>query len=286
MAAYERKKGGEVQSPRIHRLIRDDRVLATAGAIAFGVIFSIPLLGGLGTPGRFIDWDYNLGLQWVAYHTVVHFHQLPLWNPYKCGGMAMLTNPGSHVATPWFILTLMFGAFAGIHLEIPIHIAIAWAGGYVLARVVGIRPLAAALSACVFPASSWYYLHLGAGQIWALAYVYTPWFLAMAWRASDRGDIRYAVAAGGALALSFLEGNPYPPAFAVVTAAIVLSAMALMQRSIWPLAVLVIATLFAIGFSAIKLFPGYLVSIQHPRLDFQLEADSWMVMRSALFSRV
>lgn len=111
-------------------------------------------------------------------NTIVHFHQLPVWNPYKCGGMPMLGNPQSHFLTPWFLLTLLFGPFIGLRLEIPIYIAIAWSGAYVLARVAGTRPLGALAAAMLFATSSWFYVRVTAGLLAMCGFAYLPWAIA------------------------------------------------------------------------------------------------------------
>jgi hypothetical protein len=125
-----------------------------AAAILFGVLFSYPIILHLTGTTVQDDWDFESELHWVAYYTVVHFHRFPLWDPYKCGGLGMLANPQSRFLTPFFPLHLVFGPSVGAHLEIPLHLAIAWAGGYTLARLLGIRPLGAAVDATVFPSSS------------------------------------------------------------------------------------------------------------------------------------
>jgi len=59
--------------------------------------------------------------------SVAHFHQLPLWNPYECGGTPMIGDPQSRVLTPFFLIHLLFGPVVGIHLEIALHFALLWA---------------------------------------------------------------------------------------------------------------------------------------------------------------
>ncbi len=267
------------------RLIRDERIAAPLFAIGFALVFSSPILGALAKPGTLEDWNYNLGLQWVAWHTISVFHQVPLWNPYKCGGMPLLANPQSRLLTPWFVLTLLFGPFVGVHLEVPVHIAVAWLGGYVLARVAGIRPLSAGASALVFAASSWFYLRISAGQVVATGFVYAPWVMAGAWRACARPRLFDCALGGLALALAFLEGGPYPAVLAAVTVGLVLAAEAAMRRSVWPLAVVALVTVFAAGFAAPKLIPAYLLSLQHPRPESELETDTWRMLMAAFFSR-
>src|SRR2546427_6354046 len=131
-----------------------EAVVIAVAALLFGAAFSLPLLLHLGQAGVHQDWDLLWQLQWAAQQSVAHFHQLPLWNPYKCGGMPLLANPHSRIITPFFLLHLLLGPVTGVHVEIPLHLAIGWGGGYLLARAQGLNPLAGVVSGTVFTASS------------------------------------------------------------------------------------------------------------------------------------
>ena len=84
------------------------------------------------------DWDLFTELRWTPYLEVTEYHQVPLWDPYRCSGLPLLGYAESEFLTPWFILSLLFGPFVGADLEILIHLAIGFAGGYVLGRVLGL----------------------------------------------------------------------------------------------------------------------------------------------------
>lgn len=228
------------------------------------------------------DWDSWYQLQWASYRAVHDFHQLPLWNPYRCGGMPLLANPESHIATPWFLLTLLFGPFAGLQLEIPIFMAIAWAGGYVLGRTLKLRPIPSLAPAFLFASSSWLYERAVSGQISMLAFVYLPWIIAAAWRACEPARLRYVLPAGALLGLIFLEGGPYPFAISVVSLGLVLAArMPLRQRTA---AIAGAIVLLAAAFAAFKLFPAVVLAIQHPRIPTDTQINTLAVLRTALFS--
>ena len=185
-------------------------VLVAVGALAFALAFAYPLLRHFGQPGFNDDWDYTWQLHWVPYLTVVQFHQFPLWNPYKCGGMPMLANPQARFMTPFFLLHLIWAPVVGTHLEVVLHLATAWAGGYVLARVMGLGVLAAILCGSLFPGSSWFYLHMGVGHVVFLPALYLPWFIALLWIAAEQRRLFMAALGGAVLALIFFEGGVYP----------------------------------------------------------------------------
>ena len=274
-----------VRSSRLPRFARNEFVMVPLGALGFALVFSWPMLGHLATPGAMDDWDVMMGLKWVSYETIVKFHQLPLWDPYKCGGLPMLGNPQSQIISPFFLLTLLHGPFLGTHLQMIVSLAIAWSGGYVLARLIGISPLGAVAAATVFPASSWFYLKLGIGHIWGLEATYTPWGLAAAWVASERHSYRYAALGGAVFALMFLGSGPDALVYNGVGLAALMLGLAMVRKSWWPLWLLVALGLFTVGFAAIKLVPAYLLMLAHPRpTSGELEVNDARLLLIMLFS--
>src|SRR5262249_56893003 len=105
-----------------------------AAAVALGALYAYPVVRHFGTFEVGQDWDQHLLWHWVAWDTVVRFFQVPLWNPYLCGGTPLLANPPTRILMPFFALHLLAGPVAGIHLEIILHLALIAAGGWVLGR--------------------------------------------------------------------------------------------------------------------------------------------------------
>src|SRR5271156_704464 len=116
------------------------------------------MLHRLSATGPGSDRDYFTETAWAAAYTVNHFGQMPFWDPYKCGGLPLLADPQSRIFTPFFLLHLAFGPMIAINLELTIHLAVAWAGGYLLARLMDLGYLPAAVCASLFLCSSWPYL--------------------------------------------------------------------------------------------------------------------------------
>jgi hypothetical protein len=255
---------------------------AVAGALAFALLGASRLRGHFGDIIGFGDWDSWYELQWAAYRSVHDFHQLPLWNPWRCGGMPLLGNPESHIATPWFLLTLISGPFAGLKLELPILMAVGWLGGYVLGRVLKMEPLAALGPAFAFASSSWFFERAVFGQISMLAFAYMPWIFAGAEKGAE--DFRYTALAGAIMGLVFLEGGPYPFAIILVALILVAGGELALNRSPRSARILPIIVLFSAGFSAVKLFPALGVAVGHPRPTSAIQANTLEVLRAAVFS--
>jgi len=259
-------------------------LLVGLGAVAFALAFSYPVLGHLTEAAFHTDWDLVRQLDWAAVHSVTHFHQLPLWNPYKCGGMPLLANPHSRIVTPFFLLHLFLGPDLGLNLEVPLHLAIAWSGGYVLGRTIGLGTGAAAVSASVFPGSSWFSLHMAVGHVVYLPSLYLPWIAALTWLAIGRRRLLFAGVAGALVALTFGEGGVYPVPHALLLVGGLALAAAVSRRSLWPMAVLLVLGAFALGLAAVKLLPTYMLMQAHPRPIFFPESNAPSALLTALFS--
>jgi hypothetical protein len=85
--------------------------------------------------------------------SITKFHQLPLWDPYYCGGIAGLGTPSARFASPTFILTLLFGSLRGAALTGLVMTVVGLEGTYRYARSRGAGSLGAMTAAPVFALS-------------------------------------------------------------------------------------------------------------------------------------
>jgi hypothetical protein len=242
-----------------------ESVAVAVCATVYAVAFTFPILARLHAVSTLADSDQVLFMRWAPYYSVFHYHQLPLWNPYECGGVSLWGNPQAHFLSPFFLLDLLFGPVVGFHLEITLHLAIAWSGGYALARVQGLSPLAAALCGSIFAGSSWYSLHLAEGHGTFLTSAYLPWILTLLWRGFSTRRFVPSAAAGLFIALTLGEGGVYQVPQAFLMAALVALAVSAMQRNYWPLVSLIVFVAFSVGFSAVRLVPDFEMMRAYPR---------------------
>ena len=80
------------------------------------------------------DWRYFASWIEVGRRSLVWYHQVPLWNPYGCGGEVLLANPQSMVASPLAFLPLVFGTALGLKLALWAYFFCAFDGMYRLGR--------------------------------------------------------------------------------------------------------------------------------------------------------
>jgi hypothetical protein len=267
------------------KFTRTEAIAIAVASTVFALVFCYPLVFHLSVAGTFSDWDFITAAQWSAYWTVRQYHQFPFWNPFECGGIPLLGDPQSHFLSPLFFLTILFGPVIGLHIEVIIYSAIAWAGGYVLGRVLGLRRISAICTATAFAGSSWFFLRASEGHIVLIVLVYLPWILAAGWTASERGQLRYAALCGAFLTLSFFEGSPYAPLYEGLTLALVLVGRAVVRLSLRPLIALALAAFFVAGFGAVKSLPAIQAMTAHPRPTDEGFSSSVDALRQALLSR-
>ena len=270
-------------SLRLQSAVYAEAAVVLLAMLCFVVMFSYPVLSRLGHIGTVWDWPEFVIRYWVAYYSVYHFHQLPLWNPYSCGGMPLLAHPSSQIMTPLFLLPLLSGPFTGIDLQIPAHLAIAWSGGYVLGRVLGMGPMGRLTCASIFPASSWFYLHIGVGHLNFLPTAYLPWVAALVLIGAGRQSLGPWALAGLVLAIMFGEGGVYQPTQAAMVAMLIALWLALARRSWRPIVGIALMAAFGLGFGAIKLLPGWELMRLHPRPIEEVESSTVRVLLQGLF---
>jgi len=290
-------------SVRIFLLSRAEAKWLTLGSLAFAFVFFFPIfydgtvsgapmgswlkawpqlkfLGGVPGDG---DHDVFMELRWVSYYTLKHFHQFPFWSPYKCGGMSIIGNPEGAIVTPFILPYLLFGMASGVILEVFLHLAIMFAGGYLLGRELGLRPLACIALAAMFPSSSWLSLHIGRGHLNFLSIAYVPWVLALL-LASCRTKRWFPSLLGGLFcALTLTEGN-YGFVFTAMLVAFLAITLTIFGLSLRPLAAALLIGVFALAFSSLKLIPAVELLSIYPR-DWGVSWHSWWSVSVHLFSR-
>lgn len=245
-----------------------ERTLLIAGSLLFGFLFSYPMLRYLGAKTQVLDWSRGLEWAWADWITITRFHQVPLWNPYKCGGMPDLANPQSRVVTPFLLLHLLFGPYAGLELEIPFHLAIAFGGAYILGRVAGCGRTAALACGVTFAGSSWFPLHAAAGHDVFFPATYLPLVGALSWESFQTRRLLYAALAGLVLALILGEGGVYFVIQGAILVGVITFVATLTRRSLWPTLVLFVVAVFSLGFAAIKLGPAVQLMTARPRTGY------------------
>src|SRR5262249_40116664 len=109
--------------------------------------------------------------------TILDYHQLPIWNPYFCGGIPMIGNPQTTFLVPTFPLVLLFGTTFGERLsDLPVMV-LGCEGMWRLIRYLGMGRTAALLSALAFPFFGRTFGWMNNGQHGLIGFVLSGWVL-------------------------------------------------------------------------------------------------------------
>ena len=119
------------QVRRAHRLVY---ALIAGWALLLAAIALWPALSQGGSWSSRYDWRYFETMTELARRTVLWYREVPLWNPYSCGGEVGLANPQSMDGAPTFLLVLLFGTPWGLKLGMLLYLALGIFGTALLAR--------------------------------------------------------------------------------------------------------------------------------------------------------
>jgi hypothetical protein len=128
---------------------------------------------------------------------VTKFHELPIWNPYYCGGLATLGTPSARLVSPTFLLTLVFGTLRAEPLAMTILTVVGLEGAFRYARARGGGVMGAFLAAPIFALCGCFSAWSAAGWTHFYGFELIPWALLgahMTFRGSRRGVVILAIA--------------------------------------------------------------------------------------------
>lgn len=187
--------------------------------------------------------------------SIAHFHELPLWDPYECGGRPLWDNPQSLVAAPLIWLNLLVGTSATMKLWYLLHTAAGFVSMWLFCRRDLAVSRAAALTASVgWAAGSFHMHHYSGGHAAFVTFELMPLALFL-WRRAET-DARYAMGLGLLVALLGLEGAALPLLyFAVLLAAETVTRLWPAKRVLQIARAGAITLGVGIGVGAVRFFP-------------------------------
>ena len=159
--------------------------------------------------------------------SVVRFHELPLWNPFECGGLPLWDNPQAPVIAPLVLPMFLIGTTATMYLWYVLHSALGFLSMWILARTeLRLSREATFVASAAWAFSGFHQQHYSGGHFTFVPFLYFPLAIVLWRRAED--DLRMAVGLGLLVAWMIFEGGVYP----LPHLAIFLAAEALMRA--WP----------------------------------------------------
>ncbi len=256
---------------------------------AIAVAAEWPYLMHAGAMIDYRDAQYFTLFEESARISVLKFHQLPLWNPYYCGGIYHLGTPSARFTAPTFLLTLLFGTLRASSLVAVLATLAGFEGTYRYARARGARALGALLTAPVFALAGFFPRSAAFEWINFLGFELLPW-AALGLRIALRGRLSGALLAGAAIGWMTCFGGTYAAPYMLLVglweAAEAIVALRrdrpAMMRGVANAA---IAAVMAATLAAVRLWPIAETLAASPRLLGEFSAIGPLSMLQLLFGK-
>src|SRR3989338_6502438 len=91
--------------------------------LLFSLIYFLPFLTKESDWG-YHDWDMILNEWFYWRKTIIEFHQIPLWDPYFCGGLSFISDPFFPHFSPTMLLPTLLNPIAAIKINAVISMVI------------------------------------------------------------------------------------------------------------------------------------------------------------------
>lgn len=140
-------------------------------------VFVWPILSQAAHMNEFRDVHHLFMYERSAIDTIRRYGELPLWNPYYCGGFDAVGAPQTRFVSPTLLLGLLFGAERAESLTVFFFAVVGMEGMYRWLRLRTPDPLAALVVAPVFALSGQYAVAYHRGWIQFMGFELVPWIL-------------------------------------------------------------------------------------------------------------
>jgi hypothetical protein len=247
---------------------------------ALAVCASWPLLSTASALNDFRDAHVLAHYETAAREAVLRWHQMPLWDPYYCGGMYLLGTPQARFVSPTFLLTLIFGERRAEAIAVFAMIVVGLEGAYRYARSRGATGFGALLAAPLFALSGVFAVSPGLGWIGFFSFELLPW-IALGVRRALARELGGVLVAAGAMAWCIGMGGTYPApiaatwcAFEVVEFLAKRARRGRGTRVAIGLALVAGAALLAAGLAAVRLWPIVETLADAPRVIAGMAGNS------------
>jgi hypothetical protein len=208
VSAPSRLLSAILDAPRVLRPLATRLPLRLAIFGVLALVAKWPLLTTAAWLNDFRDAHYFTLFEETARTTVLKFHQIPLWDPYYCGGIPALGTPSARFASPTFLLTMVFGTLRADGLIAFGMTIIGLEGAFRYLRARGAPSVGALLAAPIFALGGFFARAAALDWINFFGFELVPW-AALGLRHALRGDRRGAVMCAVALGWMIGFGGTY-----------------------------------------------------------------------------
>ncbi len=269
-------------TPRTQRFV-DGLFGISALRLALWGLLVLEVLPGLFTDAHrllaFMDDHHFNAWEQADRLSILRYGQLPLWNPFYCGGMVASAVPESTAFSPDFLLRLVVGVAHGRRLAVVLFLVLGMEGTYRLVRETDGSAVAGFFAAVVFSTfAKLVSTYLVQGWVNFFGFELLPWvFLGLL---KGRKSLGWALAGGFALAWMVLAAGTYTTPYTAIAATLVTLCMCLRAFFPWDKQELLAsirsaATVAgsAVVFALVKIVPMLGVLLATPRVFTPVEQN-------------
>jgi hypothetical protein len=256
----------------------------------FAALALLAIWPQLATAGALVDFrdaQYNTLFEEAARIAVARFHELPLWNPYYCGGLPALATPSARFVSPTFLLSLVFGTLRADALVAFFMTIAGLEGAFRYARAHGASSSGAFLGAPIFALSGLFATAPTLGWMNFFGFELIPW-VALGARHALRGSVRGAVL--GAVAIAWIVGHGGTYAAPLAMLLCIFEGVAALARDLREpsrlLRIVGMSLLFSIlglGLAAVRLWPIGELLASSPRMLGSAPGNDAKTIATSLF---
>lgn len=151
------------------------------------------------------DWDMILSERAYMRETIFKYHQIPLWNPYFCGGNSFIGDPLFPTLSLSLILPVLFPPITGMKINLVIFLVIGMYGMFLLSKHYRLRGFSSLLPSFVFMLSSLFAAHIAEGHVYYLTMSWLPYTFLFFLKSSKKKI--YLILSAFFVSLTFLSGG-------------------------------------------------------------------------------
>jgi hypothetical protein len=272
-----------------------DRAAALDGPrLAFfslcALFWCLPLFATAGSFNEHRDAHVLAHYEHVAVRTVRDHAQVPLWDPYYCGGQDLLGSPQTRHAAPTFLLSLVFGARRAESLIAFVLLVLGMEGFFRYTRVRTAGAFGPAVVAPLFAGNGFFVSSFFMGWLSFFGFALMPWVLygvARAVRGERTGVASIALPTAFMIAFGGTHSAPMTAIFATFELGRSVLEQGPRRRATWRgVSLAALGAFLAAAISAVRLWPIAEMLTHAPRImagapHHSLEQLATMAFREA-----
>lgn len=249
--------------------IRREIALYIGIGIVFSIVATFPLFQHSASISNHGDINRGLIFSGIAKESIFA-GQLPLWNPYTCGGGPMLADLESWFLQPFSVVTLPFDELFAMKLSYTLTLFTAFLGfAFFGRRILSLGHVASLTFAVILAFGGYITQHLAEGYYVWVSSAWIPWFLLTGMLSLQ--NIRWVPVASLMLAFMFGAGSMHMVVYSLLFLTLVFISAFSEKKFYYRIGLLLIIVLFFLLFAGIKLWPAFsLLQADESRAGFKL----------------